>query len=164
MDEVGLFEAKNKLSELVDRAERGEEVVITRRGKAVAKLVPVQPPRDRRTNGAPMQSKRIRELAKQMNFGPFDWEEWKSYRDEGRRESSVRPRWLGHGRVVDPRRATLRRLSGSLRTVGDKGAMVSMMWRLEIANALTIAVRRKRMSRNERAAALAKLSDLPISR
>ena len=37
-----------------------------------------------------------------------------------------------------------------------------MLWRLEIANALTIAVRRKRMSRNERAAALAKLSDLPI--
>ena len=41
MNEVGLFDAKNRLSELVDRAERGEEIVITRRGKAVAKLVPV---------------------------------------------------------------------------------------------------------------------------
>jgi len=49
-----------------------------------------------------------------------------------------------------------------LEQVGDKGAIVPMLWRLEIANALTIAVRRKRISRDERAAALAKLSDLPI--
>jgi prevent-host-death family protein len=39
MDEVGAFEAKNKLSELLERVERGEEIVITRRGKPVAKLV-----------------------------------------------------------------------------------------------------------------------------
>ena len=42
MAEVGAFEAKNKLSELLDRAERGEEVVITRRGRPVAKLVPIK--------------------------------------------------------------------------------------------------------------------------
>ena len=40
MKEVGAFEAKNKLSELLDLAERGEEIVITRHGKAVARLVP----------------------------------------------------------------------------------------------------------------------------
>jgi hypothetical protein len=28
---------------------------------------------------------RIRQRAKEMKLGPFDWEEWKSYRDEGRR-------------------------------------------------------------------------------
>jgi prevent-host-death family protein len=38
--EVGAFEAKNTLGSLLDRVERGEEVVITRRGKPVAKLVP----------------------------------------------------------------------------------------------------------------------------
>jgi prevent-host-death family protein len=38
---IGLFEAKTHLSELVSRVERGEEVVITRHNKAVAKLVPV---------------------------------------------------------------------------------------------------------------------------
>lgn len=35
---VGLFEAKTKLSELVSRVERGEDVVITRRGKTVARI------------------------------------------------------------------------------------------------------------------------------
>ena len=37
---VGSFEAKTKLAELLDKVEAGETVTITRRGKAVAKLVP----------------------------------------------------------------------------------------------------------------------------
>jgi len=37
---VGSFEAKTKLAELLDRVEAGETVTITRRGRAVAKLVP----------------------------------------------------------------------------------------------------------------------------
>ena len=40
MKHVGAFEAKNKLGTLLDWVEGGEEVVITRRGKAVARLVP----------------------------------------------------------------------------------------------------------------------------
>lgn len=40
MKEVGAFEAKSRLGQLLDRVEAGEEVVITRRGKAVARLVP----------------------------------------------------------------------------------------------------------------------------
>ena len=47
MQEIGLFEAKNKLSALVDRVEHGAEIVITRRGKPVAKLVPAGPGFDR---------------------------------------------------------------------------------------------------------------------
>lgn len=39
-NEVGVYDAKARLSELLDRVERGEEVVITRRGVAVARLVP----------------------------------------------------------------------------------------------------------------------------
>lgn len=45
MESIGLFDAKTHLSELVARAERGEEVVITRHNKPVAKLVPVGRPR-----------------------------------------------------------------------------------------------------------------------
>jgi len=45
MDTIGLFEAKTHLSELVARAERGEEVIITRHNRPVAKLVPVGQPR-----------------------------------------------------------------------------------------------------------------------
>jgi prevent-host-death family protein len=82
MQEFGAFEAKNKLSELLDRAERGEEVVITRRGRPVAKLVPVRTERDREKAREAVRG--IRELAKEMNLGKFDWEEWKKYRDEGR--------------------------------------------------------------------------------
>ena len=40
MTTVGSFEAKTKLAELLDKVEAGETVTITRRGKAVAKLVP----------------------------------------------------------------------------------------------------------------------------
>jgi prevent-host-death family protein len=40
MKEIGAFEAKNRLGTLLDWVEQGEEVVITRRGKAVARLVP----------------------------------------------------------------------------------------------------------------------------
>ncbi len=42
---VGLAEAKAHLSELTDLAERGEEIVITKRGRAVAVLSPVRAPR-----------------------------------------------------------------------------------------------------------------------
>lgn len=40
MKNVGLFEAKQKLSELVERACEGERIGITRRGKLAAFLVP----------------------------------------------------------------------------------------------------------------------------
>ena len=40
MKSVGLAEAKAHLSALLDAVEAGEEVVITRRGQAVARLVP----------------------------------------------------------------------------------------------------------------------------
>jgi prevent-host-death family protein len=40
--QVGTFEAKNRLSALLDKVEAGEEVTITRNGKPVAKLVAAQ--------------------------------------------------------------------------------------------------------------------------
>lgn len=46
MDTVGAFEAKTHFSELLDRVERGEEITVTRRGVAVARLVPARPVRD----------------------------------------------------------------------------------------------------------------------
>jgi prevent-host-death family protein len=38
---MGLFEAKTHLSELVARVEAGDEIVITRHNKPVAKIVPI---------------------------------------------------------------------------------------------------------------------------
>lgn len=42
MAEVGAFEAKNTLGGLLDRVEKGEEIVITRRGRPVARLAPLR--------------------------------------------------------------------------------------------------------------------------
>ena len=45
MDTVNLAQAKARLSELLDKVEAGQEVVITRRGKAVAHVSPAVAPR-----------------------------------------------------------------------------------------------------------------------
>ncbi len=42
MRKVGLFEAKQKLSELAERAGRGERIGITKRGKLIAEIGPVR--------------------------------------------------------------------------------------------------------------------------
>jgi len=42
MHTIGAFEAKNRLSELLDAAENGEEIMITKHGRPVAKLVPIE--------------------------------------------------------------------------------------------------------------------------
>lgn len=49
--EYAVYEAKTKLSELLDLAEIGLEVVICRRGKPTAKLVPVNPIPPQRSEG-----------------------------------------------------------------------------------------------------------------
>lgn len=43
MTTVNMHEAKSQLSKLVDRACRGEEVIIARNGKPAARLVPIEP-------------------------------------------------------------------------------------------------------------------------
>lgn len=82
MHEIGAFEAKNKLAHLLDLVERGEEVVITRHGKPVARLMPFRPVCGREE--AQEALRRIRQRAEQRKLGRFDWAEWKSFRDEGR--------------------------------------------------------------------------------
>ena len=41
MERIGIYDARAKLSELVERVQAGEEVTLTRRGEPVARLVPV---------------------------------------------------------------------------------------------------------------------------
>ena len=52
-------------------------------GKEVARLVPARPVRGRDQAREALQS--IRARAEQRQLGRFDWNEWKAYRDEGRR-------------------------------------------------------------------------------
>lgn len=88
MNQVGAFQAKNTLGSLLDRVEQGEEIVITRHGKPVARLVPNTKYPDQNQVQAAFQKMRTRarKLAKQNPGRPaFDWEEIKKLRDEGRR-------------------------------------------------------------------------------
>lgn len=78
---VGTFEAKTHFAELIERAVQGQETLITRRGKLVAKIVPVIPTYD--ANSTEKIVHRLRNLAQQMQWSPSE-QEWKSYRDEGR--------------------------------------------------------------------------------
>jgi len=55
MDTINLADAKTHLSELIDRVEAGDSIVITRRGKPVAQLTAVTKPR-KRVDAALLQS------------------------------------------------------------------------------------------------------------
>jgi prevent-host-death family protein len=52
MKTVGAFQAKTQLSQLLDEVERGEAITITRRGRPVAVLAPVQSARRKKTGEA----------------------------------------------------------------------------------------------------------------
>ena len=80
---VGAFEAKTHFSSLLERTKRGEEITITQRGKPVARLVPVPKPIDPVAVRKVLE--RMRKHAKESGVKPLSWEEWKRYRDEGRR-------------------------------------------------------------------------------
>lgn len=82
MQEIGAFEAKNTLGTLLDRVESGEEIIITRHGKPVARLVASSGGIDR--EAAQAASARIRARAKRLATEQFDWNALKADRDEGR--------------------------------------------------------------------------------
>ena len=46
MDTINIHEAKTHFSRLIERASNGETVIISKAGKPVAKLVPLEPPAD----------------------------------------------------------------------------------------------------------------------
>ncbi len=82
MIEVGAFEAKNTLGSLLDRVEQGEEIVITRHGKPVARLVPNQGQVNREQ--AQAAAARIRARGRRFKNTHFVWERLKAERDAGR--------------------------------------------------------------------------------
>ena len=76
---VGAFEAKTHLSALLQRVAGGEEVLITRHGKAIARLVPAAAAERARIDAAIAGLKSARAG---VTLGGLDW---KDLRDEGRR-------------------------------------------------------------------------------
>jgi prevent-host-death family protein len=70
MKNISIADAKARLSELVERAESGDQICITRRGKPVAKLVSVDSARE------PIDMARLRAVTADMpkqrqSAGPF---------------------------------------------------------------------------------------------
>jgi len=76
---VGAFEAKTHLSTLLDRAGEGEEVIITKHGKPVARLVSAARVDQARVNDA---FEKLKLLRKQTTLGGLSWQ---VLRDTGRR-------------------------------------------------------------------------------
>lgn len=67
MHTVGVFEAKNRLTALLDEVEQGGEVLITRRGKPIARLVRAEPGFDREKARRAAQG--LIELSKGLTLG-----------------------------------------------------------------------------------------------
>jgi len=80
MQTIGAFEAKTHFSALLEQVEQGEQVIITKHGRSVAKLVPVTGP-DRELIKQAIQ--RLKEFGRGNSLG--DDLDWKTLRDEGRR-------------------------------------------------------------------------------
>jgi prevent-host-death family protein len=82
MEEIGAFEAKNTLGALLDRVEMGEEIVITRHGKPVARLAPY--PAGANLAESRAAAERIRARVENLRGKGFRWDELKADRDRGR--------------------------------------------------------------------------------
>ena len=76
---VGAFEAKTHLSALLERVARGEEIVITRHGRPVARLMP---PGAAAGEDVAQAIEQLRRFRRSHALGILDWRE---LRDEGRR-------------------------------------------------------------------------------
>jgi prevent-host-death family protein len=85
MRHVGIFDAKTHLSSLLDEVEKGGEVIITRHGRPVAKLVQAQAelsPDEIAKRRKALQD--LRTMARELKLSPTQ-EEIKSWINEGRR-------------------------------------------------------------------------------
>ena len=67
--QLNLYEAKTQLSSLVERAAKGEEIVIAKAGKPMAKLVPVFP-----LNEPPKLHRKFGQNLLGITFLADDWE------------------------------------------------------------------------------------------
>lgn len=95
--QVNLYEAKTKLSQLVEDAARGEEIIIAKNGKPLAKLTVV----------TPVQTHKKREFGQWAHLvDPNDkrtdaewWRDWKAMDAEIERdfEQSINEDWDTHG-------------------------------------------------------------------
>lgn len=79
MQTIGAYQAKTHFSALLEEVEKGNQIIITKHGHAVAKLVPV-------TDSNPVRIKKAIQRLKAFNkSNTLDGLNWKKLRNEGRR-------------------------------------------------------------------------------
>ena len=83
MDEFGILDARNNFSALVERAEKGEEVIITRHGKPVVKLTAVDANEERAKRREAIRQ--IRKMRQSISPNALDGTSIKEMINEGRR-------------------------------------------------------------------------------
>ena len=132
MRSVGTFEAKTHLSALLEQVERGEEITITRHGKAVARLVPVDAVSQDRLE-------RYRGAAEELPA--------RAPARRSVREGADRGRATVTGCVIDASSVLAwcfedeggPEADALIEPVAAEGAAVPGMWSLEVANGLVAA-------------------------
>jgi prevent-host-death family protein len=85
MSTVTALEAKTRFGELLDRVARGEEIVITRHDKPVARIVPEGQKSLDGVRRAVDSMRKMREEMKRKGFKPLTDKEIKDAINEGRR-------------------------------------------------------------------------------
>ena len=87
MEKIAAFEAKTRFGELLDRVIAGEEIVITRHEKPVARIVPEGGPRmeDARRAAAGLEALQREIEGHSKGKRRPSWPEFKAFVEEGRR-------------------------------------------------------------------------------
>jgi prevent-host-death family protein len=78
MKELTAVEAKVKFGSVLDAVERGEEIIVTRNGKRIARILPAGDPGLSREDAV----ERLKTFSKGITLGGLDW---RALRDEGRK-------------------------------------------------------------------------------
>jgi len=85
MSKMSAFEAKTRFGELLQRVESGEEIVITRHDKPVARIIPEGRPALADIQQAVSDLRALRkEMSKRRGFKPLTDKEIRDAIDEGR--------------------------------------------------------------------------------
>lgn len=87
MTKITAFEAKTRFGELLDRVSKGEEIVITKHERPVARMIPEGPNRSERVREAVDSLIRLQKeiAARTRNEKPLSYAQVRSAIEEGRR-------------------------------------------------------------------------------
>jgi prevent-host-death family protein len=84
MKSAGIFEVKEHFSHWIAEVEKGEEIMITRRGRPVAKLLAVNTPTPQQQD-IDLLLKELKKIRQRAKASAATANDWKALRDAGRR-------------------------------------------------------------------------------